>query len=130
MEKEKETIHGFDIEKRELTEEEATRPITLERFTEFHHAAGEDFVDQCESIVNHLIWIGWCLHKYPEKSKDFLKVANHKYGGVQMTMELFENEDGEDDAFYTDFAEFLNQTESAKKRVNQILIQVTEYYNQ
>jgi len=40
-----ETIVGFDIPKRELTEEEKNREITLDRFNEFHNKAGEDFCD-------------------------------------------------------------------------------------
>lgn len=35
----KETIEGFDILLRELTEEEALRPITLERIQSFHYDA-------------------------------------------------------------------------------------------
>jgi transposase len=124
-ESEVETIHGFDIPKRQLTEEEATREITLERFQQFGYDAGEDFVDQCESLYNAHIFIGWCLHKYPELSKELLKAANSKYCSVQNVLHLLDN----DDQFYTDFAEFLNQTEHAKAKTNQILIQVNEYYN-
>jgi hypothetical protein len=42
-----ETITGFDIPKRKLTQEEKTREITFERFHNFHMEVCEDFLDQC-----------------------------------------------------------------------------------
>lgn len=122
----KETIEGFSIEKRDLTEEEANRDITLERFQEFHIEAGEDFLDYVPCI-NHLIFSGWLIAKYPAKSKEILVKAQEKYAGMHNLTDLYED-DPDQDKFYTDVAEFLNLTEKAKKRANQVLIQVIEYY--
>ncbi len=121
------TIPGFDIQMRELTEEEANREITLDRFSQFHYDAGEDFIDSYENCVNTEIFCGWCLHKFPDKSAEILEIANGKQFtfGVQSCMDLYDNHE----AFYEDFATFLNLTSAAKKRVNQVLIQVEEYYN-
>lgn len=131
--KEVETVDGFDIPKRELTEEEANRDITFERFEEWHNEVGEDFCDQVGHLFNEKIFGGWLLHKYPEKSKHILELLNNKFCDVLSLQEIFEDNSAEgnggDKTFYTDFAQFLNQTEKAKKRVNQILIQVMEYHN-
>jgi hypothetical protein len=123
--KEIETIDGFDILKRELTEEESTREITLERFQEWHCSAGEDFVDQYENI-NAQIFGGYLMCMYPNKSSIILNALNKKYPSVQSLKNIYENDD--DDKFYTDLASFINLTVALKKRVNQILIQVVEYY--
>ncbi len=119
------TINGFDIEQRELTDEERGREITLERFTEFHFAAGEDFLDQTGE-GNVKIFAGWMLHKYPEFSVEILSLANDKNAEV-MTFNELEEKTYTD--LYADFAEFCNQTGALKHRVNQILIQVVEYYD-
>jgi hypothetical protein len=126
-----ETIHGFDIPLRELTQEEATRKITLDRFNEFHNEAGEDFVDTY-SQINHLILGGFLMAKHPNLSKEFLEVCNDKYGEALGLKHCYEDNFGDDggDMFYKDFSEFINLTVNLKKRVNQILIQVVEYYNQ
>ena len=133
-ETEVETIHGFDIPKRELTEEEKNREVTLERFSDFHADAGEDFVDQCESFFNKSFIAGYLLCKYPENGARILEVSNNA-GGLLDLKEIYEDEDGEDnyfideDRFYTDLAEIINLTKITKERVNQVLIQVYEYYN-
>ena len=76
MKTEKETIPGFDIVKRELTEEEATREISLERFQEWHQEIGEDFVDQVAYIINAKIFCGFLLAKYPLWNKEILENVN------------------------------------------------------
>ena len=134
-EKEIETLDGFNIPLRELTEEEATRDITFDRFQEYHYSVGEDFVDQHESIVDYKVLGGWLLAKYPEHKVEICRVINDDLMPItqdflHLYTEIFEGEYYETEyKFYTDFAEFLNLTGAAKKRVNQILIQVDEYYN-
>lgn len=126
---EQETICGFNIPKRELTEEEATREITIERFNEFHAIAVEDFCDQCEQEINRFITGGYLICKHPELATEILRTLNDKYGGLTSIWEVYADKlnDG-NDIFYTDLAEFLNLTGKAKERVNQILIQVVEHY--
>jgi len=124
-----ETVYGFDIPKRELTEEEATREVTLERFQLFHREVGEDFVDQFP-YVNVKIFGGYMMAKHPELSTEILKILNNKWGEVldieHLIDETFDNKDC--DKFYTELAEFINLTGNLKKMVNQVLIQVAEYY--
>jgi len=131
MEEEK-TVNGYNIPLRELTEEEATRDITLDRFNDYMCTVGEDLVDQHESIVDYKVYGGWLLARYPEKNLEILRCINDSWPSVQSMMyEVFdaEGEDNELNVFYTDFAEFLNLTGAAKERVNQILIQIDEHYN-
>lgn len=127
-----ETVNGFNIPLRELTEEEKNREITLERFREFHYQAGEDFLDTTGE-GNILIFSGWMLHKYPELSTDIIEIANSPHSEIKSFIEL-EDEFGYDseediDKIYIDFAEFCNITTALKERVNQTLIQVSEYYS-
>ena len=131
-----ETIDGFGIAKRELTQEEATREITFERICDFHHDAGEDYLDIC-SLDNQAekIFLGFLMAKRPDLSKEILSVANGGGGECHYInsefYELFEENPGNysGDAFYKLFAEFANLTGGLKKRINQVLIQVHEYYN-
>lgn len=123
--KEIETIDGFDIPKRMLTDEEANRDITLERFQEWHNEVGEDFCDQISNI-NEKILGGFLMCKHPDKSHQILKILNEK--GDALELQGIYEDDPHNDKFYTDFAEFINLTVHLKKRVNQILIQVMEYY--
>ena len=127
---EKETVHGFSIPLRELTEQEASMDITLERFSNYHTAVGEDFADQHGSLINHLIVGGYLMAKHPELSNELLAVMNNKYGEVLSFTEVYAEHlnDENNDLFYTELAEFLNLTVAAKKRVNQILIQIAEHY--
>ena len=124
---EKQTVPGFDIPIRELTEEEATRPLTLERFNEFHQEVGEDFVDQFGSINIH-IFGGYILAKHPEWCVEILEICNDKYGEALSVEHLYVDKGLTEDDFYTDLAEFINLTVALKKRVNQVLIQVTEQF--
>lgn len=124
------TVNGFDIPLRKLTDEEKTRPVTWERFRDFHYAVGEDFLDQTGE-GNVYIFAGWLLHKYPEHSADILRIVNKKYAEIQNFNELEflgYSDELDIDLLYCDFAEFVNLTGALKERVNQILIQVTEYY--
>jgi hypothetical protein len=121
-----ETIEGFDIPKRQLTEEEANSPITWEKIQAFHHEAGEDFLDQV-SCINLLIYTGWLVGKYPERSIEILKMGQAKFADVNTFTDLYDDDD-EEEKFYTDVAEFLNLTYNAKRRANQVLIQVVEHY--
>lgn len=132
---EEDTVEGMSIPLRELTEEEISRPITLERFQHFHYQAGEDFLDQIGSVNNARIALQFCgfaIAKHPEWNKELLDSCNKIYTSdvyTQLVQNVYRDyNDNDDDLFYTDFAEFLNLTEHAKKRVNQVLIQVDEYY--
>lgn len=126
-----ETINGFSIPKRDLTDEEKSRDITMERIQEFHYSAGEDFLDTTGE-GNVLIFCGWMLHKYPELQEEILEIANSKWAEIRTFTELEEFEYDEaldNDKIYIDFCEFCNQTVGLKERVNQVLIQVKEYYD-
>jgi len=124
-----ETVYGFDIPKRELSEEEATREVTLERFQNFHRNAGEDFVDQFPH-VNVKIFGGYMMAKHPELSAKLLQILNNKHSETLDIEHLIDEEydDNNGDQFYTELAEFINLTGNLKKMVNQVLIQVDEYY--
>ena len=127
-----ETIDGFDIPFRELTEEEANQTITWERFRDFHCEVGEDYLDQT-GHGDIKILVGWLLHKYPDFSLDILDVVNCKYPSLNDLIELECYEYDEDrgvDPFYDDFAEFCNQTKHLKRRVNTVLILAMEAYGQ
>lgn len=126
-----ETVNGFNIPLRELTPEEADLDITWKRFRSFHYAAGEDFLDQTDE-GNALIFGGWLLHKYPQHCVDILEICNDRYPSVLdfSDLEFLSYDEEKDiDLLYVDFAEFCNLTQALKKRVNQVLIQVTEHYN-
>ena len=128
-----ETVTGFDIPLRELTKEESEREITLERFRRFHYDVGEDFID-CTGIGSELIFGGYLLHKYPEKSSQILDIINEKGKFLEITSfcevdGLGYDEKEDIDMVYQDFADFCNLTVHLKKRVNQVLTQLVEYYN-
>src|SRR5699024_1944029 len=130
----KETIPGFGIPKRELTKEEAEREITLERFRKFHYEAGEDFID-ATGEGPELLFGGYLLCKYPEKSSQILAIVNEEGKFLEITSfcevgGLGYDEKEDIDMVYQDFADFCNLTKHLKRRVNQVLIQVSEYYNQ
>lgn len=127
-----ETITGFDIPVRPLTDEEASRDVTLERFNNFHADAGEDFADTCGLTINPYVFVGFLMAKHPDWSHGLVDCIN-KGGDANSLRNFYIDELGStieaEDAFYTDLAEFVNLTKYAKKRVNQILIQIDEYYN-
>lgn len=127
------TINGFDIPFRELSEEEKRLEITVERFRNFHYEAGEDFLDST-SEGNAFIFCGWLLKKYPKHSEEILRVANTKgkYLGISSFIDLsflHFNDEEDIERIYFDYSEFCNQTVHLKGRINQVLIQVAEYYN-
>lgn len=130
MEKELETVEGSTIPARELTSEEINREITLERFNEYHYEVGEDFLDQIGSVNNSRIALtfgGFAMANHPHLSADILKATNVKDPYTQLVKEVYD-EFYDDDIFYSDFADFLNLTGEAKKRVNKVLILTAEYY--
>ena len=125
-----ETIHGFDIPKRELTKEEAERPITLERFNEWHSEVGEDFCDQVGHLISEKALAGFLAGKYPSRSYEIFDIVNEEYSEALSFQDFYGKSDGIDlDKFYTDLSEFINLTQHCKANVNQILIQVMEHYN-
>ena len=126
-----ETIEGFTIPLRELTEEEASKSITLERFDDFHYEAGEDFIDTVSSANDErvaLTFLGFAMAKHPEWSKEILISLQETHPYTQLVQEVYRDltDDAEEELFYSDFAEFLNLTIHSKKRVNQVLIQEHE----
>lgn len=128
MEQEIETIDGFDIPMRELTEEEATRDLTLERIHNFHIEVGEDLADQVGSNMDHKVFAGYLACKYPHLSHQIFDISNGEYAEMQSFKEIYED-DEEEDKFYQDACDFINLTVHCKKRFNQVLIQVAEYYS-
>lgn len=130
---EKETIDGFLIEKRPMTEEELLQDITYERFENYYLAVGEDFVDQHSGATDELVFLGFCIAKHPKLSLELLECYNGdiKYFEL-LTIETFFEENFDEDGFklfYSLLAEFLNLTNTSKRYVNEILIRVDEYYS-
>lgn len=125
----KETIIGFDIEKRELSQEEKTREITFERFQEFHISACEDFCDTCGHMINSKILCGFLMAKQPNLSREMLECINKDGDALELLHVYKDNLQESDYEFYSDLAEFANLTVHLKERINQILIQVSEHYN-
>lgn len=131
---EQKTITGFSILKRELTEEEASREVTIERIRDFHYEAGEDFLDIADDARAE-IFAGFIVHKYKDRAAKIYDICNSNKGylSVMDFKEFYEpeyNEEEDIDQIYFDYIEFVNTTVHLKKRVNQVLIQVMEYYNQ
>lgn len=126
------TVEGFDIPFRELTDVEKNSEVTLERFQDWHYAVGEDFCDQVGGI-NGLILGGWLMAEYPSKSLEILSVLNREGARCNaqplMDLSMYENDD-DGDQFYSDFARFVNLTGNLKRRTNEILTIVTEYYRE
>lgn len=133
----KETINGFDIPLRKLTEEESSREITIERIRDFHYEAGEDFLDTTNEGYGNsaIIFGGWLLHKYPEHSEIILNHLNENQRNIDILcfgeLDFLDGYVKEEDInlIYFEFVEFTNQTVHMKKRVNQVLIQLKEYYD-
>ena len=124
-----EYVDGFDIPKRKLNKEEENRKVTLDRLKEWHYNVGEDFCDTFPSF-NGTIFGGWLMGKYPTMSAEILSKLNTDTGlNAQPFMDLSIYTDGDGDDFYTDFSEFVNLTGACKRRVNEMLIIVNEYYN-
>ncbi len=128
-EEEKETIDGFDIEKRELTEEEKTREITIDVIDEFHANVGEDLMDQLGHLVNYKVLAGFLMCKHNNLAKQFIDVINDKYGEPLKLKAVYEDNELTEEDFYKDFCEFINLTVNGKAAFNQVLIQCNEYYN-
>ena len=127
-----ERLEGFLIRKRELTEEEANREIKYEHFETYHHEVGEDFTDQHTNVVNGHVFGGWLLGKHPQWKDNILQILNN-HPDSQEFFHMYGEELGHENEeswvqFYTDYAEFLNLTGAARRRANQILIQIAEYY--
>lgn len=127
-----ECIYGFDIEKRELTEEEKTRDLTVDRIREFHYLVGEDFLDTCDT-VNAEVFAGYLLAKFPHKNKEILNILNKKKNFLECMsfsdIDIFSYDDKLDmDKLYVYYCDFINLTGANKERDNQVLIQVVEHY--
>jgi len=128
---EPEYISGFIIEKRILNNEETAREITLERFRKFHYEAGEDFIDTVDSFLNEKVFAGLLIHKYPNFAEKIIQCSNDEdiFEIKEEIPEQFGYDETKDiDMIYEDIAEFANVTEITKEKINQVLIQVKEYY--
>ena len=127
------TIEGFGIVKRELTEEEKQRPITLDRIQDFHMQAGEDFLDCVDSLNHKNIarqFGGFAMAKRPELAEEIISTCNEDPLYTQMIQDIYDCKyEGEGNEFYEDFAEFLNFTKLSKEKANQVLIQMDENYS-
>ena len=126
------TLRGFSITERELTEEEANREITIDRIREFHYEVGEDFLDICNT-ADAKVFAGFIAHKYKDRAAEICNIMNQSEGYLEINSfkEFYEpeyNEEEDIDQVYFDYVEFVNTTKALKKRDNQMLIQVTEYY--
>lgn len=125
------TVYGFSIPLRELTEEEKTRDITIERIRDFHYDAGEDYLDCCDTCDPQAFGL-WLLNKYPDHQDDIKEILKDRFLEVntfnsELDMYGFDN-DEDIDTIYFDYCEYVNTTTALKERDNQILIQVAEYY--
>lgn len=143
---ERETVDGTSIYKRELTSEEKSLDVTLERFDNYHCEAGEDFVDQVAPMVNNKDFGEFLIKKYPSMADSIKTVMDDKHYFEQDFLHLFVDEyydevqeeeakkaphgysEYREDEFYSAYADFINTVPEAKEKVNQILIQVVEYY--
>lgn len=127
-----ENVHGHTIPRRLLTESESTRKVTLDRFDNYHHAVGEDFVDQHEVFFNERFVAGYILCKYPDWNKELIDAINQKYSSVGTILEVYKEKIEDDETsintFYSDLSEFINLTVQTKEKVNQVLIQLEEYH--
>lgn len=101
-----------------------TDKVTWEMFRAYHYSVGEDFFDQ-NGNINHLIFGGYLLAKYPEYSKEILCVCNDKYGECQKYRDIVEplgyDEEKDIDYIYVEFADFVNLTGALKERVIKVL---------
>lgn len=125
-----EMIEGFNIPFIELAPEEANLEIDLDRFKLFHFDVGEDFVDSFH--VDHyefLIFSGYVMATRPELASSVLKLCSNPSSEPLTLKYLYEENDLTEDDFYTDFAAFLNLTDKLRQRVNQVLIQVANHYD-
>lgn len=117
------------METREFTPEELAQPITLERINEYHVNIGEDFADQ-QTIGVPMMFAGFLLAKYPDKGKTIIRIVNEGYLDMQCLQEVFgeEMDDASNNAFYTEYAEYINHTSFSKAEVNKVLITKKEHY--
>lgn len=137
---EEKTVDGYDIPLRELTNEEASRAVTVDRIQKYYYAAGESFIDTHESIIDAKLFAGWLACENKQLALQIWKCSNEggKYGPcLNSLMNIMEEKyghwDGDNDTtgwykFYQAFSNFVNTTVITKKRVNQVLIQICEYY--
>lgn len=106
-----------------LTKDQESLEITEERINWYLSTVGEDFMDQNEKIVNHAVMCGYLLAMC-DKSKAAAILKN--LNGNKFWSDLME-EIGIDE-FYKCFCKLCNLTVHLKKRVNEILISMENYY--
>lgn len=137
MSNELETIDGFNIPIRPLTEEEATREVTVQRFKDWHAVVGEGFMDDHGGgNIPYKIFGGFLLAKRPDLNKEICDILNDQFGEMLSFEHLIEDQHpGEDveweiafNEFYGYVCEFVNLTTGVKKKINESLIILMEHY--
>lgn len=113
---------------RELTIEEKLMDITLERFTEFHHAVQEDFVNLYSGMVTVFGFGSRIYSKRGALKLDILTALEYENCTEVDFLDIYEDHNIDDDEFYADFASYINTNPVSKAKVNSILINVAEYY--
>jgi hypothetical protein len=129
---EQETIDGYNIPSRELTEEEATRPLTTDRIRNYEVTVGESFLDTHGSSINLQAIMGFLMARYPEKASELLEMGNNKFGDLNDLNDIFVPSEWTEKLhceMLQNICDFINLTVSTKKRINKVLIIVDEHYN-
>lgn len=120
-------VTGFSIPIKQLAEEQYKQDITLERIQDFHYEAGEDLLDTMGvgMYVTKLV-AGFLMCKYPHLANEINTCGNSDICSIYNLFQDYFDEEG--NTFYEDFCEVINYTEITKAKINQVLIQVEEYY--
>lgn len=130
MSTEQETIDGFTIAKRDLTEEESSRDLTPERIRAFETTVGESFIDTYDHLFNAHAIVGFLMARHPDKASELLAVINTKYPTLNDLNDIFVSDWNEEDhcKMLQDICDFINLTVKTKARMNSNLIIVAEHY--
>ncbi len=121
-------VPGFDIKLRQLSQEQYMCPITLDRIYKFQQDAGEDFLDTLgfNIYVTKLV-SGFLMAKYPEIASKINEASAYNLYDVYKVFDDNYELSGKD--FYKGFCEVINYTDITKARINQVLIQIEQYYS-
>jgi hypothetical protein len=131
-------LEGYSIPLVQLTDEEYSRDITLDRIIDHCCTVGEDFFDSHCTIINFELFAGFLIAKLPNKAKEILEIVNKSSDLNDLSL-IFESDYKDRDytwiyeaqnKIYELFCELVNYTTHTKAKVNQILIQIDNYYNQ
>ena len=121
-------VPGFDIKLKQLSQEQYALPITLDRIYKFQQDAGEDFLDTLDfNIYVTKLVAGFLMAKYPEIASKINEASTYNLYDVYKVFDDNYELSGED--FYKGFCEVINYTDITKAKINQVLIQVEQYYS-